>query len=96
MPMISVFDGVRSPSSLSSSANFARKRCRGTSRRCSDQVRHSTLLLVCELLRELECGHARCREINRGEELYTRLFAERKVAIPDLQNLMVNVSKISW
>ena len=31
-----------------------------------------------------------------GEELYTRLFAECKVAIPDLQNLMVNVSKISW
>ena len=48
-----------------------------------------------ELLHELEGKRERCREVNKREKtLYTRLFAECKVAILGLQHLMVDVNNV--
>ena len=46
MSVIHVFDGIRSRSSASLSANFAIKRCRRASRRCSDRTRSTIPLLA--------------------------------------------------
>ena len=70
--------------------------CRNEMQRNKSRVLESDTSFnrVCELLCELECRYERCRKVKEWGKLYTRLFAECKVAIPGLQHLMVDVNNV--